>query len=89
MIRRNFIAGLAAAVGTLPAADTKTVTYTIKGFTCVACAVGLDTLLQRQDGVIHSHSTYPEARTTIEYKPAVMTEQALKAFISEMGFEAK
>jgi len=89
MIRRNFITGLAAAVGSIQAADSKTVTYKIKGFTCITCAVGLDTLLQRQEGVVHSKSTYPEAVTTIEYKPAVVTERALKSFIAEMGFEAK
>jgi len=89
MIRRIFLTGLAAAVGSIKAADSKTVTYKIKGFTCVTCAVGLDTLLQRQDGVIHSKSSYPEAVTTIEYKPAVITERDLKSFISEMGFEAK
>jgi len=88
MIRRNFITGLAAAVGSIKAADSKTVTYKIEGFTCVTCAVGLDTLLQRQDGVIHSKSTYPESITTIEYKPSVITEQSLKSFISEMGFIA-
>jgi copper chaperone CopZ len=91
MIRRNFITGLAAAatVRGMQAAESKTVTYKIKGFTCVTCAVGLDTLLQRQQGVIHAKSTYPEAVTTIEYKPSVVTERELKTFISEMGFEAK
>jgi copper chaperone CopZ len=89
MIRRNFITGLAAAAGALKAADSKTVTYKVKGFTCITCAVGLDTLLQRQEGVIHSKSTYPGAVTTIEYRPAVITERELKSFISEMGFEAK
>jgi copper chaperone CopZ len=90
MFRRNFITQVAlsaAAIGKMTAADTKTVTYKIKGFTCVTCAVGLDTLMQQQEGVVRSKSTYPEAVTTIEFKPSVITEKSLKGFISEMGFQ--
>jgi len=93
MFRRNFIARLAmggaATIGGMTAAESKTVTYRIKGFTCVTCAVGLDTLLQQQEGVVHSKSSYPDATTTIEFKPSVITEKSLKAYISEMGFTAK
>jgi len=80
------VAMSAAAISNLSAAHTKTVTYKIKGFTCVTCAVGLDTLLSQQAGVVRSKSTYPGAVTTIEFKPSVTTEKALKEFISEMGF---
>ena len=71
MIRRQFIqlitlAG-AAGIGPLNAVATtpsETVSCQVKGFTCITCAVGLDTLLRQQKGVLSSKSTYPEGRVT-------------------------
>jgi Cu+-exporting ATPase len=88
MFRRNFLQRIAFGASVGLAAPNKTVTYRIKGFTCVTCAVGLDTLLQRQKGVVHSKSSYPDATTVIEFNPGLVTEKELKAFIAEMGFTA-
>src|SRR5580698_4442923 len=97
MVRRSFIqrltlasagVGMAAAT-TAQASPTKTVTYRVKGFSCVTCAVGLDTMLQRQKGVIRSKSSYPDARAVIEFDPKLVTEKSLRAFIAEMGFTAE
>jgi copper chaperone CopZ len=75
-------------MATVSAADSQTVTYRIKGFTCVTCAVGLDTLLSKQEGVIRVHSSYPDASTTIQFRPSRTNEGTLKEFIAEMGFTA-
>jgi Cu+-exporting ATPase len=97
MFRRSFIkritlatagAGLAAA-GTPQAGERKTVTYRVKGFSCVTCAAGLDTMLCRQKGVVRSKSSYPDAITVVEFKPDLVTEKAIYRFISEMGFTAE
>jgi copper chaperone CopZ len=94
MFRRSFIqritlastgAGIASAAA-VRAGQNKTVTYRIKGFTCVTCAVGLDTMLRRQTGVIQSKSSYPAAIAVIEFNPHVVTETSLKEFIAELGF---
>ncbi len=79
----------ATTIAAVSAADRQTVTYRIKGFTCVTCAVGLDTLLSKQEGVIHVHSSYPDASTTIQFQPSRTNEGVLKKFIAEMGFTAK
>lgn len=96
MFRRNFIqritlasAGIGVATATAQARENKTVTYHVKGFTCPTCAVGLDTMLREQHGVIHSKSSYPDAITVIEFDPHLVTEKSLKAFISELGFTAE
>lgn len=93
MIRRQFIqmATLAGAGGlaALAAAETRTVSYSIQGFTCITCAVGLDVLLERQKGVVRATSSYPDARTTIVFHPQLTTEAALKSSIAEMGFRAE
>lgn len=93
MFRRQFVQFVATlgagSVATIAAADakgSKTVTYVVKGFSCVTCAVGLDTMLQKQKGIIGSKSTYPEGIVKIQFDPQEVTEKALQEFISEMGF---
>jgi copper chaperone CopZ len=95
MLRRRFIqlmtvagAGGLATLGTLEASDTKTVAYKVKGFTCITCAVGLETLLQQQKGVVWAKASYPDASVAIKYQPASITEDQLKAYIADMGFTA-
>src|ERR1700761_6741750 len=58
MQRRRFVQMMTlASVGTVAAAElaygreVRTVTYHVKGFTCVTCAVGLETLLRACKGV--------------------------------------
>ena len=93
MIRRQFIqlATLASvsgltAMSAAEAGETRTVIYHVKGFSCITCAVGLDTLLSRQKGIVRSHSTYPEGVVSIDFQPSVITENSIKSSISEMGF---
>ena len=96
MLRRRFIqmAALAgvggmAAIETMEASATKTVTYKVKGFTCITCAVGLETLLKQQKGVVWVKASYPDASVAIKYDPAKVTENALQGYIAEMGFTAE
>jgi copper chaperone CopZ len=93
MFRRQFVQFMAAlgtsSVATIAGADanrTTTVTYVVSGFSCVTCAVGLDTMLQKQRGVSWSKSTYPEGIVKIQFDPTEVVEKSLKAFISDMGF---
>jgi copper chaperone CopZ len=93
MIRRRFLelialggAGSLAASGIMKAGETNTVTYKVHGFTCVTCAVGLETMLQKRRGVSWASASYPEATVKIKYHPAMVTQESLEAFISELGF---
>ena len=65
MVRRDFIhrtlAG-AASLTPLGAAQTgknQTLVYRVAGFTCITCAVGLETLLGRQKGVARVEASIP------------------------------
>ncbi len=96
MQRRRFVqmmtlagAGTLAAAELAHAGETKTVVYHVKGFTCITCAVGLETMLREQKGVKWVKATYPEAMVTIQFNPASVTEPALRGFISELGFTAE
>ena len=95
MIRRKFIqmmtlagAGSVAAMSAV-AAEKETVTFRVKGFYCITCAVGLDALLERQKGVVRSRSDYKNATTTVVFHPGLVSEASLKASIAEMGFHAE
>jgi copper chaperone CopZ len=93
MFRRSFLQLLTmASVGGLApleavsAAATQTVIYRVKGFTCITCATGLDTLLSQQKGIASSKSTYPEGKATVTFDPNQITEQTIVTFITDLGF---
>lgn len=96
MFRRNFIqrltlAGASGFATSRPASAgaRRTVTFRVKGFSCVTCAIGLDTVLSQERGVIRSQSSYPDALTTIEFDPSLVAERTLRTHISRMGFIAE
>ena len=74
-----------AATSHLP---TKTVDWRVAGFTCVTCAVGLETMLRQERGVVSVAASYPKARVTIQFHPDQVTEASLRSFIAELGFTA-
>jgi|SRR5580658_6875057 copper chaperone CopZ len=93
MFRRQFVqliaavgTGSVASIGAAEAKRTQTVTYHLKGFSCVTCAVGLDTMLQKQKGIASSKSTYPDGVVTITFDPQEVNDKSLRAFIADMGF---
>ncbi len=92
MVRRDFIqrtlAG-AASLAPLGAAETgknQRLVYRVTGFTCITCAVGLETLLGRQKGVAHVEAGYPSGMVKVEFDPALLSDKSLRELIGEMGF---
>jgi copper chaperone CopZ len=93
MFRRRFLQLVTmASVGTLApiegmsAGASKTVNYLVKGFSCITCATGLDTMLGQQKGITSTKSTYPEGKVTVGFDPHQITERAIVAFITDLGF---
>ena len=92
MLRRRVLQFLAVSgAGALPfeakrTGTAKTAIYQVKGFSCITCAVGLDTLLSKQKGVLASKSTYPEGKVTVRFDPNAIEEKSIEGFISGMGF---
>jgi copper chaperone CopZ len=96
MFRRRFLqlitmasVGGLAPLESVSAEATRTVIYQVRGFTCITCATGLDTLLGQQKGVASSKSTYPEGKVTVAFDPTQITEQAIATFIAELGFSVQ
>lgn len=94
MFRRQFMQLVAlTGVGALSPVETiaasgprTTLILEVKGFTCPTCAVGLDTLLGRERGIVSSHSTYPEGKVVVVFDSQESSEQAIQKLIGEMGF---
>jgi len=90
MFRRKFVqligAGSLAGIPAVEAIGTHTVSYRVKGFSCVTCAVGLDAMLQRQKGVASSQSSYPDGLVVVKFDSKEVTDAALRTFIAGMGF---
>ena len=95
MIRRRFIelitfgTGSMAAIGAIAAAEKETVTYHVTGYTCVTCAVGLESLLRQEKGVAWAKASYPDANVVIKFDPKEVTQNTLKTYIASMGFKAE
>jgi copper chaperone CopZ len=95
MIRRRFL-GLATLAGVgglvtmegIDLSQQETVTFRVTGFTCITCSVGLETLLQKERGVIRVKASYPANAATITYRPGLTSESALAQFIESVGFKA-
>jgi copper chaperone CopZ len=93
MFRRRFLqlATLASVGGLAPlegmAAKTgTTAVFQVKGFSCITCATGLDTMLGHEKGILSSKSTYPEGKVTVTFDPKQTSDKAIIAFISSLGF---
>ena len=96
MQRRRFVqmmtlasAGTLAAIEAARIGETRTASWHVKGFTCVTCAVGLETMLQQQKGVKWVKATYPQALVTIKYDPRSVTDAQLRGLITDLGFTAE
>lgn len=95
MIRRRFIqlatlgTGSLAAMSALSATGKETVTYRVSGFTCITCAVGLETLLRQEKGIAWAKASYPDANVVIKFDPNEVTPDSLKTYIANMGFKAE
>jgi Cu+-exporting ATPase len=93
MFRRRFLqlcvpvsAGALAIFKVKGSGHAKAVAYEVKGFTCMTCAVGLDTMLRRQKGILASESTYPEGRVVVHFDPDQVKESSIRGFIADTGF---
>jgi Cu+-exporting ATPase len=79
------VSGL-APLEVLSATTGATLTCFVKGFSCITCATGLDTMLGQQKGILSSKSTYPEGKVTVRFDAGQTTEQAIVTFITDLGF---
>jgi copper chaperone CopZ len=88
MDRRKFLGTAAGLAAGAAAAQPRGVTYDIKGFTCITCAVGLEVMLRGLKGVKQAHASYPDHNVVIEFDEKVVSEKMIVEFIKTCGFSA-
>jgi Cu+-exporting ATPase len=92
MFRRHFIQGAAAGSAALGAARAEgaesSVTFDVKGFTCVTCAVGLQVVLGEQPGVVRVRANYKANTVAVGFDAAATSAERLREFINRTtGFQ--
>jgi len=95
MRRRSFmqtLAGSGAGVALLKLgtpqkrlSENASVAWTVKGFTCVTCAVGLQTILEKHEGIARVKAEYPSGKVEIGFDSNVIESRELKRLIEEDG----
>ncbi|HXJ42059.1 MAG TPA: hypothetical protein VNH18_22470 [Bryobacteraceae bacterium] len=63
--------------------------YAVEGYTCITCAVGLETLLKGEKGVARASASYPNKSVEIGFNTRITNEKALVDFIALCGFKAR
>jgi copper chaperone CopZ len=96
MRRRSFIqtlAGSGAGVALLKlgkaekrVAENASVTWTVKGFSCVTCAVGLETILTQQKGIARVKAEHPSGKVEIGFDSNQIAPAEIKQLIEDAGF---
>ena len=96
MNRRKFLTRVVGATAGLGAVaihklarterTVQNVSYKVKGFTCITCAIGLEVMLMQQPGVVQAHASYPEATVVIGFDESRTSEAVIREFITGCGF---
>jgi len=59
----------------------------VKGMHCASCAVLIDKLVLKQEGVISTKTSYGAEKTAIEYDEAKITLEKIDELISKLGYD--
>jgi copper chaperone CopZ len=96
MRRRSFIqtlAGSGAGVALLKlgttekkVAENASVSWSVRGFSCVTCAVGLQTILEKHKGIARVKATHPSGKVEIGFDSNEIAPAEIKRLIEEAGF---
>ncbi len=99
MDRRNFFMAVAAtsgaglalhesrAVSEKPPVENASVTWTVSGFSCITCAVGLETLLKAQKGIMAVRALYPSGKVEVRFDSNVIALSQIRGLVDLLGFK--
>ncbi|SRR5258707_9908747 len=61
------------------------VTWIVKGFTCITCAVVLEIMLRQQKGVTRAKASYSQKSVAVGFDGKPASEKVLQKFIAGCG----
>ena len=67
---------------------TEQVEFDVFGMTCAACSTRIEKVLNKQDGVTRATVNLATESATVEFNPAVISEQELIQRIRKLGYDA-
>ncbi len=66
----------------------KKITLQIQGMECPNCAMKLESIEDRLKGVLLAEASYHKALLTVEYQEELISEEAIRAEIARLGYQA-
>ena len=66
---------------------SKELKLAVAGLDCVGCALDLETILLRMDGIISAKANSWKEDVTIEYDPKEISEKQILATLTEMNLK--
>lgn len=70
-------------------ANTKQVTFTVKGMTCASCEPAIRLALEKTPGVKRADVSYERGNAIVDYDPKVTTPEKLRNIINGTGYKVK
>ena len=65
----------------------KRITLSIQGMECPNCAMRLEGIEDRLDGVLRAEASYQKGSMTVEYNDAQVNEDQIQAAVQRLGYE--
>ncbi|MCX7976535.1 MAG: cation transporter [Bellilinea sp.] len=66
----------------------KKITLQIQGMECPNCAMKLESMEDRLEGVLRAEASYHKALLTVEYLDEMISEAAIRTEIERLGYQA-
>lgn len=79
----------AVSVNNEPPANTKRVTFTVTGMTCVRCEPAIRIALEKTPGVKRGDVSYERGNAIVDYDPNETTPEKLREVINGTGYKVK
>jgi copper chaperone CopZ len=66
----------------------KKITLQIQGMECPNCAMKLESMEDRLEGILRAEASYHKALLTVEYLDELISEAAIRTEIERLGYQA-
>ena len=79
----------AAAAQNSTAAAVSTITLTVDGMTCAACAKALAASFRKASGVVSAEVDYTKKQAAIAYDPGKQSGESLRGLVRQAGYQCQ